>query len=205
MPAVFDAGFAELDCLGPVAQIDALHGQPSQCGRRKLRIAGLGGQAERVRVVTLGESAQFGGVSLVLGHPAGEVDELGGRGEQLVASGLGEAALQPGGYVLGEVADGQVAGVAAAELGGRVAEGLHHVAHGRHLALADADSSGRGGLGPAGDAVHVRPRPPSRPGADADILTCCGAARDPKSGPPWTGLKRSQHCNDGRAVVSWSG
>ncbi|MFD4320815.1 hypothetical protein [Streptomyces sp. NPDC058548] len=106
-------------------------------------------------VVALGESAEFGGVAFVLGHPAGEVDELGGGGEQVTAGGFGEAALQPGGDVLGEVADGQVAGVAAAEFGGGVAEGLDHVAYGRHLALADADGSRDGGLGPAGDAVHV--------------------------------------------------
>ncbi|MGW0788951.1 hypothetical protein ACWD04_11995 [Streptomyces sp. NPDC002911] len=48
-----------------------------------------------------------------------------------------------------------VARVAAAEFGRRVAESLHHVAHGCHLAPADADGAGRGGRGPAGDVVHV--------------------------------------------------
>ncbi|MFD3718480.1 hypothetical protein [Streptomyces sp. NPDC058674] len=106
-------------------------------------------------VVALGETAEFGGVAFVLGHPAGEVDELGGGGEQFASGGLGEAAFEPGGDVLGEVADGQVAGVASAEFGCGVAEGFHHVAYGSHLALADADGSGGSGLGPAGDAVHV--------------------------------------------------
>lgn len=73
-------------------------------------------------VVARGEAAEFGGVAFVLGHPAGEVDELGGGGEQVAAGSLREAAFQPAGDVLGgEVADGQVASVAAAEFGGRVA------------------------------------------------------------------------------------
>lgn len=83
------------------------------------------------------------------------MDEPRGGGEQVAAGGFGELALQPGGDVLGEVADGQVAGVPATEFGGGVAEGLDHVSYGGHLALADADGSGKGGLGSAGDAVHV--------------------------------------------------
>lgn len=155
MTAVLHAGFAELDGFGSVTQVDALDGEPSQGCGRQFCVACLGCQAEGVGVVALGEPAQFWGVAFVLGHPAGEVDQLGGRGEQLAPGGLGEAAFQPGSDILGQVADCQMARVAAAELGRRVAEGLHHVAHSCHFAPADADGPWGDGRGPASDAVHV--------------------------------------------------
>ncbi|MFJ4966572.1 hypothetical protein ACIP6P_29650 [Streptomyces sp. NPDC088729] len=96
MAAVLHAGFAELDGFGPVPEVDALHGEAAESRGGQLGVAGFGGQAEGVRVVALGEAAEFGGVAFVLGHPAGEVDELGGGGEQVAAGGFGEAALQPG-------------------------------------------------------------------------------------------------------------
>ncbi|WP_267908098.1 hypothetical protein [Streptomyces murinus] len=43
MTAVLHAGFTELDGLGPVAEGDALHGEPAQCGDGEFRVAGLGG------------------------------------------------------------------------------------------------------------------------------------------------------------------
>ncbi|WP_405643944.1 hypothetical protein [Streptomyces uncialis] len=94
--AVVHAGFPELDGLGPVAEADALHGETAQACLGQFWVAGFGGQVEGVCVVALGEPTQFGGVAFVLGHPAGEVDKLRGRGEQVAAGGLGEAAFQPG-------------------------------------------------------------------------------------------------------------
>ncbi|MBA9054441.1 hypothetical protein [Streptomyces murinus] len=43
MTAVLHAGFAELDGLGPVTEVDTLHGETAQCGGGEFRISRLGG------------------------------------------------------------------------------------------------------------------------------------------------------------------
>ncbi|MFD7589989.1 hypothetical protein ACFV84_31665 [Kitasatospora sp. NPDC059811] len=83
------------------------------------------------------------------------MDELGGRREQLPADGFTPRPVQPGRDVVVQVADGEMAGMAATELGGRVAQRLRHPADRCDLAPADLHCAVSLSLHPPQDGIRV--------------------------------------------------
>ncbi|MFG2235519.1 hypothetical protein ACGFNX_36905 [Streptomyces sp. NPDC048723] len=127
----------ELQGLGPVSEVGGLQRHTAQgpaVGDVVLRVTG---EAEGLDEVLLPEAVG----PLVHGHPAGEVDEIGGRGEHLLPHLHRRVRGNPRHHRVGKEGRGHRPGVAAAELVEDVRDVVGHPLDRLDLARTDPDGA----------------------------------------------------------------